>query len=369
MTKGVVVVYFSSLGGRLSNHQKIMLEADAKAIAKIKQYEFGDSHHSQYVNSDHVFFVPDDTLLQNEAASLGIRGADDLFGGIVPHAFVKTKAISHPLVVRSAERPDGWSDAFSWQVRDVTLPGYTVFTARDAHIAANRMIANGAIRVKKPLGASGKGQILVATAKELDAFLEKIPADEMATYGLVLEENLRKVTTLSVGRVAVGELMITYYGTQRVAKDNGGKSVYGGSDLVCVRGGWDALDVLPMTAEVRNGVAKAKLYDAAMSEYPGFVASRRNYDVGHGVDAKGERRCGVFESSWRVGGATSAELVAIGAFLQDPSLKIVQTSHVEVFGKHHEAPQDAIVHFQGEDPDAGPLLRYTFLNRTGENPR
>src|SRR5882757_427161 len=220
MTKGVVVVYVSSLGGRLSNHQKIMLETDAKAIAKIKQYEFGDSHHSQYVDSDHVFFVPDDTLLLNEASSLGIRGANDLFGGIVAHAFVKTKAISHPLVARNAERPNGWSDAFACQVRDVTLPGYTVFTARDAHIAANRMITSGAIRVKKPLGASGKGQIVVDTAKELDAFLEDIPADEMATYGLVLEENLRKVTTLSVGRVAVGELMITYYGTQRVAKDN-----------------------------------------------------------------------------------------------------------------------------------------------------
>src|SRR5882757_3776745 len=200
MTNGVVVVYFSSLGGRLSNHQKIMLEADAKAIAKIKQYEFGDSHHSQYVDSDHVFFVPDDTLLLNEASSLGIRGANDLFGGIVPHAFVKTKAISHPLVSSSAERPDGWSDAFARRVRDVTLPGYTIFSARDAHAAAVRMFARGAIRVKEPLGASGKGQALVATAEELDAFLEKVPAHEMAAYGLVLEENLRNVTTQSVGR-------------------------------------------------------------------------------------------------------------------------------------------------------------------------
>ena len=107
MAKGVVVVYFSSLGGRLSDHQKIVLEADARTIAKLKQYDFGDDHHTAYENCDHVFFVPDDTLLLNEASSLGIRGVSDLFGGIVPHAFVKTKAISHPLVDGSAERPYG----------------------------------------------------------------------------------------------------------------------------------------------------------------------------------------------------------------------------------------------------------------------
>jgi Protein of unknown function (DUF3182) len=152
------------------------------------------------------------------------------------------------------------------ELRDVVLPGYTVFSASDAQTAARRMLRRGAIRVKKPLGASGEGQTLVATIDELDAFLEQFAADEMATCGLVLEENLRQVTTVSVGHVAVDDnLTITYQ--------------------------------------------EAKLYDQAMSEYPGFMASRRNYDVGQGIDADGRRRSGVFESSWRIGGASSAELV------------------------------------------------------------
>jgi hypothetical protein len=116
-----------------------------------------------------------------------------------------------------------------------------------------------------------------------------------------------------------------------------------------------------MEADVRAAVAEAKMYDQAMSEYPGFMASRRNYDIGQGFDADGRRRSGVFESSWRIGGASSAELAALAAFARDPSMQIVGASHVEEFGKNRQAPANAIIHFQGEDPDAGPLLRYTVV--------
>jgi hypothetical protein len=40
MTKGVVVIYFSRLGGRLGTHQKV-LEADAKVIAHVRGYDVG----------------------------------------------------------------------------------------------------------------------------------------------------------------------------------------------------------------------------------------------------------------------------------------------------------------------------------------
>jgi hypothetical protein len=79
----------------------------------------------------------------------------------------------------------------------VALPGYTVFSARDARLAARRMLERGPVRLKKPLSASGQGQTLVTTMGQLDLFLEQFDADEMATYGLVLEENLRDVRTLS----------------------------------------------------------------------------------------------------------------------------------------------------------------------------
>jgi Protein of unknown function (DUF3182) len=361
MAHGIVVLYFSRFGKPLQTHHKVVLDLGAKAIAKLKDYDFGGHYDAAYGYSGPLYFVPDDTLLLDEAACLGIRSPNDLYGGVVPHLFVKTKAITHGLVGRDAERPPGWSTAFAERVREIVLPGYTVFSRRDAHMAARRMLARGPIRLKKPLSASGKDQTVVANLNELDAVLEKIGANEMATYGLVLEENLRQVRTLSVGDVAVGNLRISYYGTQRTVADNEGRPVYGGSELVCVRGGWGVLDALPMSPEVRAAVAAARRYDEATEEFHGFTASRRNYDVAQGIGADGWPQSGVLEPSWRVGGASSAELAAMAAFARDPSLEIVRASHVEEYGERRRAPADAIVEFQGDDPEAGPLLRYTIV--------
>jgi hypothetical protein len=274
---------------------------------------------------------------------------------------VKTKAITHGLVDHHAARPTGWCAAFAERVREIVLPGYTVFSNRDVRTAARRMLTRGTIRLKKPLSASGKDQTAITTLDELDAALEKVGVDEMATYGLVLEENLRQVTTLSVGQVAVGSLTISYHGTQRTVTDNEGRSVYGGSDLVCVRGGWETLDALPMSPEIRAAVAAARQYDEATDEFHGFTASRRNYDVAQGIGADGRPRSGVLEPSWRVGGASSAEIMALAAFAREPSLDIVRASHVEEFGAGRRAPADAIIDFQGDDPAWGPLLRYTIV--------
>ena len=361
MARGVVVVYFSWFGKPLQWHHKVVLDLDAKAIAKLKGYKFGGRYDPEHNYSGPLFFVPDDTLLLDEAACLGIRSPNDLYGGVVPHLFVKTKATTHGLVDRDAERPPGWSTAFAERVREIVLPGYTVFGNRDAQMAARRMLTRGPMRLKKPLSASGKDQTVVATLNGLDAVLEKVSADEMAAYGLVLEENLRQVRTLSVGDVAAGNLRISYYGTQRTVRDNEGRPVYGGSELVCVRGGWEVLDALPMSAEVRAAVVAARRYDEATKEFHGFTASRRNYDVAQGIGADGWPQSGVLEPSWRVGGASSAELAAMAAFARDPSLEIVRASHIEEYGKGRRAPADAIVEFQGDDPEAGPLLRYTIV--------
>jgi hypothetical protein len=201
MARGVVVVCFSRFGKPLQWHHKVVLDLGAKAIAKINGYGFGGHHNTAYDYSGPLFFVPDDTLLLDEASCLGIRSPNDLYGGVVPYLFVKTKAITHGLVDRHAERPLGWSTTFAERVREIVLPGYTVFSSRDARVAARRMLTRGPIRLK-PLSASGKDQAVVTTLNELDAVLEKITADEMDTYGLVLEENLRQVRTLSVGEVA-----------------------------------------------------------------------------------------------------------------------------------------------------------------------
>ena len=212
MKKGIVVVYFSRFAAPQKAHQRALLIADAKAIASFKQYEFAEDHHNAKKNDRHVYFVPDDTLLTEEARALGIQASSDLFGGAVPHIFVKTKSITHPLVDSKAVRPDGWSVAFTKRVQDVVLPGYTVFSARDARVAASRMFSQGSIRVKEPLEAGGRGQTLVTSPSDLDALLERLSESDLAANGLVLEENLDHVTTLSVGHIVVDEIMFTYHG-------------------------------------------------------------------------------------------------------------------------------------------------------------
>jgi Protein of unknown function (DUF3182) len=363
MTRGVVLVYFGRLGRWLRPHQELMLELDAKAIAGVKQYEFGGRYQDGFAYPGRVYFVPDETLLLEEASSLGISSCDDLYGGVVPKPFVKTKSIAHPLVGGDAERPDGWSITFPERVREVVLRGYSAFRVRDARAAAVRMLRRGEVRVKQPLATGGRGQTLVTTIDEFDALLEKLPENDIANYGIVIEENLGHVTTRSVGQVTVDDLTVSYFGTQRRTTNNGGQSVYGGSNLLCVRGGWEALDGLAIPEGLRLAVTQARRYDEATSAYPGFVASRRNYDIGEGLDAEGRPRSGVFEASWRVGGATGAEIIALKAFKQDPSLHVIDVSHFEEFGQNRRAPEGAVVLFEGDDARDGPMIRYTIVNR------
>jgi hypothetical protein len=132
MANGTVVLYVSRFGKPLQTHHKVVLDLNTKAIASIKGYKFGGRYDPEHNYSGPLFFVPDDTLLLDEAACLGIRSPSDLYGGVVPHLFVKTKAITHGLVDRDAEQPPGWSPTFAERVREIVLPGYTVFSNRDA---------------------------------------------------------------------------------------------------------------------------------------------------------------------------------------------------------------------------------------------
>src|SRR5262249_38175801 len=116
-------------------------------------------------------------------------------------------------------------------------------------------------------------------------------------------------------------------------------------------------------ANIRYGVAQAKAYDDATSAYPGFVASRRNYDVGQGIDGRGRWRSGVFEASWRVGGASSAEVEALAVFTDDGAGDAVGASSVQAFGKDLESPPGAHVHFHGNDPRRGPMIAYSRVTR------
>ncbi len=307
------------------------------------------------------YFVPHDTLTTETAARIGVRNDSDLFGAVVPHPFVATKTITHRLVDDRAPSPRGWSAEFPRRVADVVLEGFSAFTKRDALLAGCRLLEGGAVRVKPATGLAGLGQFTVHGLMELVHALDEIDAEEMARSGVVVERNLVDVTTYSVGEVRVAEFVGAYYGTQCLTTNNRGAEVYGGSDITMARGGFDALRALRLPEDIRLAIRQARAYDLAAGEcFAGFYASRRNYDVAQGRDATGRRRSGVLEQSWRLGGASGAEIVALEALKANPSLHTVRAMTCEVYGEAPVLPENAVVYFSGRDPNVGPLTKYAW---------
>jgi hypothetical protein len=196
-------------------HERVTLSVVAEAIAQVKGVKFGGHYDNAKSYSGNVFFVPDDTLVPDETTCLGIRRPTDLFGAVVPHPFAKTKAITHRLIDPNADRPQGWSSAYAEKIQDVVLPGYTAFSLDDARTAAARLLNSGPIRIKEPLAAGGAGHTVVTTSDEVESFLEAFSEAAITAHGLVVESNLRDVTTLSVGQITIDDMTIAYHGRQR----------------------------------------------------------------------------------------------------------------------------------------------------------
>jgi len=300
-----------------------------------------------------LYVVPDDTLIAPQPA---ISSDADLYGGVVTHPFMATKAISHPLVDANARAPEGWNTRFIELAGDVVLPGYSAFDVDDALRAGRQLLQRGALRTKLVAGRAGRGQQVIQSLAELEHWLGQQDAIRVREEGLVLEQNLGAITTYSVGQTRVGNLVASYFGTQKLTRANDGEAVYGGSDLWVVRGDYRALVRQLDLPVARTVIAQAQRYEqAAETTFPGFIASRRNCDVAVGHDPAGHQCSGVLEQSWRIGGASSAEIHALVAFAADPTLQRVQAGSWEVYGAAPPIPESALVLYQGDDPATGPL--------------
>jgi hypothetical protein len=291
---------------------------------------------------------------------LGIHGEEDLFGGVVPASFVATKAITHSLINANAAAPLGWSHLLGSSLSHATLMGFSVYSREDARRAGTQLLKQGAVRTKPALAFAGRDQTVVTSQSELDWVLDAM-GETAITHGLVIEENLVEVETYSVGQVRVAGRVASYFGVQRMTTDNHGHPVYGGSDLLVAPGNFVELLALDLSDQARLAVSQAQTYDqAAFQAYPGLFASRRNYDVVSGLDNVGRRRTGVLEQSWRMGGASAAELAALDAFRDDPTLRSVRASSFEAYGGA-EPPPSATIYFHGIDDRIGPISRYATV--------
>ncbi len=363
---GVVMPYTSGLQGHCSGHEVATRREIARRIARLKGFRLAEEL-PQAAWPTQTYLIPCETLVGVDAAErLGVRSTDDFFGGVVPEAFVATKAISHPLYSPDAVAPAGWNPDFYPMVAKAVLPGYTAYSREDAALAAERLLPLGALRIKPVAATGGRGQTVVHDRTAFNAVLAVMDNDALREHGVVLEHDLSEVETLSVGQVCVAGMVVSYFGRQLLTPDNQGAMVYGGSDLMAVRGGFDALlATLPFGA-IRTAVEHALVYDVAVKAcFSGFFASRTNYDVALGVNAVGQRCSGVLEQSWRMGGASPAEIAALEAFHADKGLKTLRASCIEKFGPTKALPEYSVVYYQGDDPEVGLLTKYAVLDLDG----
>jgi hypothetical protein len=346
--------------GAASGHDRESRTNVARRLAQVMRWRYGGDYDASTRRCAPLYVVPHDALLRVEATALGIHGPQELFGGVVPHAFVATKAITHPLVSRDAAAPEGWSHACADYIGDAALRGYTAFHRDDAREAARRLLRAGPVRIKSVLGIGGAGQHLVRTDRDAGAALESIGDDDLSA-GVAVEEHLEDSVTYSVGFVTCGGVDMSYCGTQSTVINARGHEVYGGSTLDVRRGGFDALLAAGLPKDRYDAVELARAYDAAaFAAYPDAYASRRNYDVLLGRDATGALRAGVLEQSWRIGGASGAEVLAIDAFRRDPGCTHVRCATVESYDHRHAIPENAFVYYRGSDASAGPLVKYAI---------
>ena len=304
-----------------------------------------------------MYLVPTRTLVGEQRCELGVSGVQDLLGGHVQRDFMASKAISHQLPRRAAYRPAGWNSQFGRQVRQVVLPGLTVFDIADARRIACHYLGPTELRVKQVQASGGTGQTVLRTAQDLEYWLGQLDPDT-CRQGLVLEENLHQASTYSVGQVLIDGLLMSYHGHQYQRPNQCGEPVYAGSKLWLARGGYTQLLQRDLDPQVRQAVERARIYDAAATAcLPGFFASRRNYDVVQGLDHAGLPRLGVLEQSWPVGGATGAELAALQVFRQQPQVDWVRAETCET-DQEQLLPPDAVLLYRGPDEAGGVLFKY-----------
>jgi hypothetical protein len=362
--RGAVVTFANRSNEPL--HEKAVHEQLAKRLAALQGFAFLGEYDRSVSYPRQLYFVPSGTVVgADQARELGLESERDLFGGVVPHAFIETKAITHPLVRPDADSPIGWSRDFARRVTGGVLPGYSAFSLRDAREAGRRLLNEGALRIKPVRATGGRGQERVTSDQQLDHALENMNEDELAQYGLVLEANLEHVTTFSVGQVRAAGRTLSYHGTQRLTQDNAGETVYGGSDLLVVEGDFDALLSQDLPERTRLAISQAQAYDEAASAcFRNFYASRRNYDIAQGIDDRGRACSGVLEQSWRIGGASTAEVAALEAFAKGAGRSVIRASSVELYGES-AVPDGATVLFRGEDAEVGFITKYAMVEDHG----
>lgn len=345
--------------GARPGHELATLEWIGREVAGLLALDYaGLSAAEAAASPRRRLHVPDATLTRAQADALGIDGTHDLLGGIVPYAVVATKAISHPLVRADAAAAEGWCHTLGERLAEVTLPGYTAFARADAMEAFQRLHPLGPVRLKVSQGVGGLGQWIARDADTLASQLAALDDVVLAESGVVLETHLHDARTFSVGALVLDGEGIAYHGVQSSVLDLHGREVYGGSQLWVMRGDLRDLLQAPLPPGRHEMVARACQYDRQIAaSYPTMRLSRRNYDLIEGSLPSGARLCGVLEQSWRIGGATPAELAALAYLRANPQAAAVRAGTGEIYDAQPLPPGAEVFYLAGPGA-SGPACKF-----------
>lgn len=296
------------------------------ALLDIKLLASPDTTAHPPLDLNECYYLPSHTLLQHEAKALGIKSLQDLYGGVVPYPFLLYKTLSHPIHHPSMNSPEGWNNDLGLILRPYVLKGCSAFNTQDALWTAEGMIHDGPLRIKLATANAGRGQWVVNNHEEVVDLFNQAQYQPFFEEGVIIEEALNNTVSFSIGQTEIGNYLISYCGEQEVTIDLKGQHTYGGSTLSVVQGGYSQLENILSFEKHKEALRMVQQYERHIFKaYPQIYASRRNYDVLQGVNAKGQMRLGVLEPSWRAGGASMAELLAFEAFTANSRLHHIRT--------------------------------------------
>ena len=155
--RGVVVTYPMGHAALPDGHMAATRNELARHLAALTGFAYGGDYDALRHGDKRTYLVPSETMTTEIAARAGVRRESDLFGGVVPHPFVATKTITHPLVDVRSVAPIGWCAEFPRRVADVVLKGYSAFAAEDALAAGRKLLEHGKVRVKPGAGIADAG--------------------------------------------------------------------------------------------------------------------------------------------------------------------------------------------------------------------
>lgn len=346
-----------------SRHVVASVEAIAARLAKLTGARLG-STAQHFDDADRTFFVPTFSLIRQSHPELD---ANQFWGGCVDQEFMTTKLATHPAWAEEDALPTGWKPQFARDLEGAALIGFSVFSYDHAARAGAFLLDKRKIRLKDPYASGGKKQSVVQNNHELEAFLRSLPESDFSR-GMVIEEDIENSSTYSVGQISLTGLTMSYLGRQYSANDRSGESVYAGSRLYVVRGDWEALRTRLRMPVAHRIIESARRYDSAAEQHFGLVASRKNYDVLVGPVTEDGFCCGVLEQSWRVGGASPAEILALEALTADNSVSALKVVVRETYGAAPQLAADDFVVYAGEDDQGQPLHKYARIEKLYHDP-